>query len=49
MIQAWQRIMARAHENPNAVACCVSDDTLTQLLPHLQVTDMSSVLLILLF
>ena len=32
----WQKIMARAHENPNAVACCVGDELLHQLLPHLQ-------------
>ncbi len=33
----WQRIMARAHENPVVVACCVADDFLLQLLTHLQV------------
>lgn len=27
--------MQRAHENPNVVVCCVGDDTLSQLLPHL--------------
>ena len=29
--------MARAHENPVVVACCVADDFLLQLLTHLQV------------
>jgi len=28
--------MARAHETPSVVTCCVGDDTLKQLLPHLQ-------------
>lgn len=32
----WQKIMARARDNPNAVACCVGDELLNQLLPHLQ-------------
>lgn len=27
--------MQRAHEYPNVVQCCVGDDTLAQLLPHL--------------
>ena len=27
--------MQRAHEIPNVVQCCVGDDTLSQLLPHL--------------
>lgn len=27
--------MQRAHETPNVVQCCVGDDTLGQLLPHL--------------
>ena len=27
--------MQRAHENANVVQCCVGDDTLSQLLPHL--------------
>lgn len=28
--------MQRAHETPGVVACCVGDDMLKQLLPHLQ-------------
>lgn len=27
--------MTRAHENANVVQCCVGDETLGQLLPHL--------------
>ncbi|KAK3724620.1 hypothetical protein RRG08_041104 [Elysia crispata] len=33
--KSWQKIMQRAHENANVVTCCVGDDTLSQLLPHL--------------
>ncbi len=33
--KSWQKIMQRAHETTNVVACCVGDDTLAQLLPHL--------------
>ncbi|XP_063608047.1 dynein axonemal heavy chain 5-like, partial [Penaeus indicus] len=34
--KSWQKIMVRAHDNPNVVACCVGDDMLKQLLPYLQ-------------
>lgn len=33
--KSWIKIMSKAHETPNVVQCCVGDDTLGQLLPHL--------------
>ncbi|CAH1798803.1 unnamed protein product, partial [Owenia fusiformis] len=33
--KSWIKIMGRAHETTNVVQCCVGDDTLSQLLPHL--------------
>ncbi|EMP33916.1 Dynein heavy chain 8, axonemal [Chelonia mydas] len=33
--KSWQKIIQRAHETSNIVQCCVGDETLAQLLPHL--------------
>ena len=32
----WQKIMAKAHDTPGVVNCCVGDENLKALLPHMQ-------------
>lgn len=34
--RSWQKIMARAHDTPGVVNCCVGDENLKHLLPHMQ-------------
>lgn len=33
--KSWLRIMQRVKETPNVIQCCVGDDILAQMLPHL--------------
>ena len=33
--KSWLRMMARVKEMPNVILCCVEDDILAPLLPHL--------------
>jgi len=33
--KSWVKLMGRAHENPNLITCCVGDDTMKNMLPHL--------------
>ncbi|XP_035824314.1 dynein heavy chain 8, axonemal, partial [Aplysia californica] len=34
--KSWMKVMQRAHENDNVIGCCAGDDTMQQILPHLQ-------------
>ncbi|BFZ18283.1 hypothetical protein BsWGS_21321 [Bradybaena similaris] len=34
--KSWLKVMQRAHENDNVINCCAGDDTMQQILPHLQ-------------